>query len=324
MASTFITNWLLNTENCIDYWSRTTLPGPPFALTPFPGCSYPNSDVLSHSITIACRTPSSAPISFDYFPEPYYGNPDDHVTKSAIVLSYNPGPMVIGQIQHGDLHNRYLHNFRGNYQSLATAFGFLPVTLAYINSRRNELNAMLPFIHALNKNSPLFMDMVPWHSKKFSGFRNDLISTIVTLKQVWENVFIPAILNAKNSLITHYIGKRKIVFIAVGAKYSVNILPILGFDNITTAHFAFPPDSAFNLQHTAIDTVNGRIKIWRIQNADIETKLSDLKVDNNDSIKEELKNYDEMYCLNMWTLQPNMRLLGGHAATTLNHVLGML
>ena len=99
MPSALVNLWITDIQNKIDYWFNNypTTPGI-FAITPLPHAPLIHPDILSHSVSSTCPSPPFPHISFDHFPEPYYGNPDDDIEKLAVVLFYNPGPSGASQL----------------------------------------------------------------------------------------------------------------------------------------------------------------------------------------------------------------------------------
>ena len=148
MATPFVNIWINRIENSIKYWITTYPVGPyPFVITPLPAPAVVSPNVLSHRIASCCPSPPKPAISFDHFPEPYYGNPDDHIQKSAVVLFYNPGPsgpdQLLGNLAPGSFHRNYLAH-RRNYFSMSSAFCFCTGTInRFINPKTNQLNNLL-------------------------------------------------------------------------------------------------------------------------------------------------------------------------------------
>ena len=332
MPSTFVRNWINDVENCVQFWS-VNLPLSPelFSVTPLPIAPAINPQVLSHNITSCCTDspPSDFTISFDHFPEPYYGDSDDYVAKSAVVLFYNPGPHGHDQLHFSlnpgsFLHTNYLTVFAGNYYNLSASYGFCAGTVGgFITPKTNQLNAMLGFIPAFTESKPLFMDLVPWHSNKFKGL-NPTRLTIDVNKEIWEKVLIPAVLNARNTSVTKYLnrgGKKIIVLLAVGAKYSRDgWLTLLGFNDITHLIPNFHPNTIIIPRGTGCDIVtpNGTIKIWQISTKEVANKFDEF---SSVMIPNELIDYEQIIIINQWTKHRDMNILGWKSQMSLQHIL---
>ncbi len=139
MPSNYINNWITEIQVKIDYWYNNFRPGN-FYITPLliqkkllPNPPAINPQILNHHLTSCCPRPPRSPISFAHFPEPYYGNPDDQILKSAVVLFLNPGPAGNDQL-HGNLtsQNTFNHKYnlcRNNYFNLSSTYKFCDGTL---------------------------------------------------------------------------------------------------------------------------------------------------------------------------------------------------
>ena len=90
----------------------------------------------------------------DYFPEPYYGNPDDEIEKLAVILFYNPGPQK--QEQHinsrgeGTFYNNYLQN-ELNYNRMSANLNFCDNTIDDFYNSNYAFKGFLDQIYFLNK-----------------------------------------------------------------------------------------------------------------------------------------------------------------------------
>lgn len=325
MASLFINTWVKNIQNKIDYWyDNFTLTPAVFSITPLPAPSIINPNILNHNITSCCPSAQFPPISFAHFPEPYYGNPDDDIEKLAVCLFYNPGPQKDDQLitarGAGTFYDNYIES-GNNYNLLSCNLLFVPVTINTFWTPK--INQLLNLFQCLNfkkdELKPLILDLIPWHSDKFTGVNNGRFITIDTIQELKKNVFIPAILNANNSRISHYLNSikktnNKIVLFAIGAKYSRNnYLTSLGFQDIT---FTIP----INLPNIVI--VNGDIhangpnrivKVWKIDSNNLIPQNEDLQ---------QIKN-KEIYVINLWTKNVGMNIPRDICAT-LDHILNTI
>jgi hypothetical protein len=319
MSSTYITNWIKHTDLQINYWLDNYFITPAdFSVTGIPGSPILHSSVLNHNLTSCCPSPNYPEISFEHFPEPYYGNPDDSKGKSAVVLFYNPGPQDPNQDISARGPNTFYDNFIVNsrsYYLLAKNLHFCLNTMTkFWNPKNNQLNNLLSFIPNNSiELSPLFMDIIPWHSRNFRGLLKTRYSLPDTLNEFKRNVIIPAVLNASNTLITRYVNsistkKNTIVLFAIGALYSnKNYLTQIGFKNIT------------NLIPNHIDhvTINNRIVAGNNSKITIlHTTGSQLKsnIDGLNQLAEK-----DIYIINMWT--PNIGMnIPISIQTTLSHI----
>ena len=314
MATPFVNTWINRIENSIKYWSITYSAGPyPFVITPLPAPAVVNTNVLSHRITSCCPSPPKPAISFDHFPEPYYGNPDDDVQKTAVVLFYNPGPsgpdQLLGNLAPGSFHSNYLAHGE-NYFSMSSAFRFCSGTInKFIKPKTNQLNNLIGCMDEIPLNlNPLFMDLLPWHSDKFQGFIRKRFIDPGTKNEVWENMMFTAILNAKNTSVTHYVntlknGGSKIVLFCIGSYYQ-HVLTAIGFDDITHLIPIALPHAFFSKPGViSAYTDNKRIKVWRLNSSDLNSRIKDS--DCTEDLSENLAGSD-VYIINMWTTVRSM------------------
>jgi hypothetical protein len=321
MATPFITNWIKETDLEIDYWVNNYLKAPHlFSVTGTPHLPIINANVLRHNLTSCCPTPNFPKISFEHFPEPYYGNPDDSAEKLAVVLFYNPGPQGIDQHINSRGPDTFYDKFIANghsYCSLSTHLNFCSNTINnFWNPKNVQLNNLLNFIpfnsHELK---PLFMDIIPWHSPSFKGLLNARFTLPNTIDEFKSKVIIPATFIAKNSLITRYVNSlpsktNKIVLLAIGALYSNGLyLNQIGFNNITNTIPAHIGHVMINQR--IITGNNSKITIWHITGNHLKSEL-------NDNISE-LSNKN-IYIINLWT--PNIGMnIPGAIQVTFNHIL---
>jgi hypothetical protein len=293
-----------------------------------------NPNILNHDLTSCCPTPPKSPISFAHFPEPYYGNPDDLISKSAVVLFFNPGEAGVDQL-HGNLSSADTFNSKynfhhNNYFDLASNFNFCRATVkGFIIPKTRQLNRVLDFINNISEKKPLFMDLIPWHSENFNGLDLPRFSIPNSIVQAKKMVLIPAIMNALNTEITAYanqFSKNKIVLLCVGAKYSKeSILSTIGFKDITTSiqliNNPFPNLTPPNLPHTILNSNNdisadsiSKIKIWKINGCDF-IKSIELDHDTETNISNK-----EIIIINVWNMARSMDI-PQNIGPTLDHIL---
>lgn len=332
MASLFINNWINRTQNLIDYWFNNYPLAPNrFSISPTPGLPLIDSNILNHNLTSSCPTPPFPSISFEHFPEPYYGNPDDEFKKVAVVLFYNPGPQ--DELQHilsrgeGTFFDNYrLNDF--NYSSLSRNLNFCLNTInSFWSPKTKQLSNLLSFL-TYNKNDfqPFFMDLIPWHSKNFNGVDSDRFTLSNTLLELKLNVIIPAILNAKNSLVTDYLnktleGKRKIVLFAVGAKYSnQNYLQYCGFDDISTSIPQMLPHVSLVNNVIQAGWPSKRLKIWKLND---NRFFSNILIENQDQELGLDLEKDDVYIVNIWNTNVGMNIPQG-ISDSMKHILDSL
>jgi hypothetical protein len=335
MPSHYLNNWIQEIQEKIDYWNLNfPLVPNSFAITPLPSLPVLNSNILSHDLTSCCPTPPKSPISFAHFPEPYYGDPDDFVSKSAVVLFFNPGDGGVDQL-HGNVSsaNTFCSKYnqhQNNYFDLARNYNFCRTTVnSFIIPKTRQLNVALSFIHNISDKKPLFMDLIPWHSKNFNGLDLPRFSNPNTIAQAKKMVFIPAILNAMNTEITAYLSKfskNKIVLICVGAKYSKeSILSTIGFKDITSnirlVNNPFPNLAPPNLPYTILSSNNdiivdsiSKMKIWKVSGSEF---VKDIELD-----QESVGNISskEIIVINVWNMMRSMDI-PQNIGLTLDHIL---
>ena len=319
MPSNYMNNFLNETQNRIDFWFNNyrTL-NDIFSVSPLGETLIINPNVLNHNLT-SCYTSDRYPIDFDYFPEPYYGNPDDEIEKLAVILFYNPGPQI--QKQHinsrgeGTFYNNYLQN-ELNYNRMSANLNFCDNTIKYFwKPKLDQLHDLLGFLNLSGKSLlPFFMDLIPWHSEKFTRLKLNRFTRIDTKIEFKLNVIIPAILNAKNSSVSGFVNSisndsNKIVFFAVGANYSNNsILSSVGFEDITDLipqHI----DHYIN-NNTLVAGNNARIKVWKINST-----IFNMGIEAHEDIVE-----SDIYVLNLWT--PNVGMnIPRNISSTICHIL---
>jgi|688.fasta_scaffold438426_1 hypothetical protein len=243
--------------------------------------------ILNNNLASSCRTP----VDFNFFPEPYYGDIDDTVKKSAVVLLYNPGPPDPLQNYHNHLPGSFkdiLTHHKSYYELSKNLHFCINTIIGFIIPKTRQLNNLLSGIGVQLKEDckPLFMDIVPWHSNIFNGFNHNF-NTIDTLNEFRKNVILPAILNAKNTVFNDFLNKKssdKIVFFAVGAIYSRGLLlQRIGFNCINvTFPFALAPN----------------VSVWKINTNDLKIDFIEENQDLNE-IKDK-----EVFIINIWT--PNI------------------
>lgn len=326
--TTYIETWIKKIQKQYDYW-----------FDQYPVVPVINPEILSHNLTSCCQGPGDQEISFAHFPEPYYGNPDDDVRKSAVVLFYNPGPMHKDQLRYASEFLAKYESNNCNYNELSSNFCFVGRTIKdFITPKTKQINSLLSDIR-VQDTVPLFMDLIPWHSTKFKGIDVHRYSHENTLKEAKEMVFIPAILNAVNTDISQYVNtlknscnKNKIILFAIGAKYSSDeLLELLGFKDITNRiqlmNNPFPNlNPPENLHYTLLSS-KGEISI------DLKSKIRIWSVMGSEFIKgfdsEELQlsgiNNKEIFIINTWTLQQDMNIPhDNYCNLTLKHILQTL
>jgi|GEM_PF-5796458 len=175
MPTPYLSKWIQDIDNEIDFLVHNYPITPHlFSITHPPAIQAIHPIVLSHSITSCWPSPPIPPISFSHYPEPYYGNPDDSIRKSAVVLFYNPGGYSDGQMLGSKLlnsfHQKYLAH-GSSYYHLSMAFDFCTRTVnGFILPKTNQVNTLMSFMVTVPENvQPIFMDIIPWHSAKFIG-----------------------------------------------------------------------------------------------------------------------------------------------------------
>jgi hypothetical protein len=322
MPSDYVNDWINQTQDNIDYWFDNYLLTPNvFNITPLPNFPIISPNILNHNLTSCCPVPNFPEISFEHFPEPYYGNPDDDTKKFTVVLFYNPGPQVneqsINARGNGTFYNNY-YNCNNNYYNLSSELLFCDVTInRFLVPKMQQLNNLFQFIpHSLDI-KPLFMDLIPWHSNKFSSLHQGRFCQPQTLSEFKTNVILPAVLNAKNSFVTDYINsisnnKNKIILFAIGALYTnQNYLHSIGFNNITAN---IPNHQAHvNNNNIIVAGNNSKITIWHINS----NKLL------NDHSKLAFLANKEIYIINMWT--PNIGMnIPQNITMTMEHIFNNL
>ncbi len=325
MASLFINTWVKDIQKKIDYWyNNFTLTPHVFRITLLPAAPVINPNILNHNITSCCPSPQFPPISFEHFPEPYYGNPDDDIEKLAVCLFYNPGPQ--GADQH--ITARGTGTFYNNYAMCGNNYNMLSSTLSFCVGTINRFwipktNQLLNLFNCLNFKkedlNPLFIDLIPWHSNTFKDIDFNRFATANTLQEVKNNVLIPAILNANNSSISHYLNSinktnNKIVLFAIGAKYSRNnYLTSLGFQDITSTIPNNLPNTVIVNGDIHANGPNKIVKIWKIKINNLISQNIDLH-----HIKDK-----EVYIINLWTRNVGMNIPQG-ICDTLDHILNTI
>jgi len=263
------------------------------------------------------------PISFSHFPEPYYGDPDDSIMKSAVVLFYNPGGFSNAQ-SHGSalpdsIHQKYLAH-GSSYYHLSAAFNFCFGTVnGFITPKTNQVNTLIGCLVTVSENvRPLFIDIIPWHSTKFIGLNNVRFTLPDTTSDVRKKVLLPAILNAENSLLTRYLnslqsGGGKTVLLSVGAKYSRHFLPKLGFQDVTRLIPDNPPVSVVNdIGDIVAFLPYKKVKVWKINTSDI--------VDSTDEVDTSLLNR-EIIIINVWYSTGRTMNIPIDICPTIQHIL---
>jgi len=319
MPSAFINNWINETQNNIDYWyNNFTLTPNVFSITPLPAAPVINPNILNHNLTSCCPDPNFPQISFEHFPEPYYGNPDDSIEKLTVVLFYNPGPHNFSQsiLNHAanSFHDNYIIN-GSNYFNLSSNLNFVNNTInGFWIPKNNQLLNLFSCMDFINNNyKPLFMDLIPWHSNNFNGLNFSRFILPNTLIEFKNNVLLPAILNANNSVVSRFLNSihnsnNKIVFFAVGAKYSNNnYLNSIGFNDITPN---IPNHNNHILKgNTLVVGNNSRLRVWKIN--------SNLLIKNNDNLEDLL--HKEIILINLWTTNVGMNI-PSNICPTINHI----
>ena len=319
MTSKFIKNWKKDIQNKINFWFNNYLNNPSsFQISN--SANTPMKNILSYHLTSCCKTSTESQISFDHFPEPYYGNPDDNILKSAVVLFFNPGEADDNQLLGNantscTFHARY-NAANNNYYKLASKLNFCDNTIKkFWNIKLRQLNKILSEIIPNNDlGLPLFMDLIPWHSKEFKGLVESRFKNSYVIEEAKRMVFIPAFLNAINTKLNRYLheDQNSVILMCVGAKYSRdNILSSLGFkdisDTINTINNPFPNLSPPNLRFTILNSNNdicvdskSKLKIWKCQG---KVFLDGIKIDNEAS---ELLFKKDLIIINIWTIAKGM------------------
>jgi hypothetical protein len=327
MPSIYINNWIKEIQGKIDYWYNNYSPVN-FYITPLlkqkkkwiPNTPIIDARILNHHLTSCCPSPPKSQISFNHFPEPYYGNPDDQILKSAVILFFNPGApgndQLLGNFKTVDTFNNKYIACGCNYFHLSSSGNFCDNTIKrFIKPKTKQLNSILSFVPNISNYEPLFMDLVPWHSDKFDGLDFGRFTEPATIEEIKKNVFIPAILNAINTSITHHANKvadNKIIVFCVGAKYSKeHILSSVGFNDITSTiqliNNPFPSFSPQTLPYTMLNS-NGdisvdsksKIKVWKSIGSNI---IDNVEVDENTRV---ILNNKEIVVFNIWNMARSM------------------
>jgi hypothetical protein len=322
MASGFIQNWISELQDKIDFW-YTNYPNTPsaFSVSPLNMPLVVDLNILNHNITSACPSPPFPQISFAHFPEPYYGDSDDSTKKLAVVLFYNPGPSGEDQLLSasgpGTFHDNYVAS-GSNYYNLSRNLKFCNGTInRFWNPKNNQLSNLFEELEFKKEDlKPLFLDMVPWHSDKFSGLNMARYNLPNCMIEVKKNVIVPAALNAENSAISRYANQltnssNKIVLFAVGAQYSNNFLNPLGFSDITNTIPVMIPHTVQNNNAIQINGGSSKMKVWKMIGDNLNLELTDEFTGLNNK---------EIYIINMWTANIGMDI-PRDASHTLDHVL---
>lgn len=312
--SLFIKNWQAEIQTKIDAWlidkSTTSLKTTLFKISPLGTPVIHNPLILNHYITSCCPEPTFHPISFDHFPEPYYGDPSDELEKLTVVLFYNPGPSGDDQLYNNTSAGSFLTNYTkcgNNYSQLSSKLLFCAPTInSFWNTKNKQL---LNLFHDLDVEiegvSPFFLDLIPWHSNRFSGVDKVRISSPETKKEIINNVILPAACIAKNSVITRFYNDlhcsdNGIIIFAVGSLYSKysngSFLSVIGFKDITSNLINSSGIIGCNNEIRIIkeNKQKGTFKIWHKNSDDLEY---------HDAIETKLKGQD-IFIINMWT--PNI------------------
>lgn len=322
MASVLINNWMNDIQKKIDFWyNNYTSTAGVFVISPLPLSPVVHLDILNHNVTSACPSTNYPAISFAHFPEPYYGNPDDQIEKLAVVLFYNPGPSGDDQLLSNNGPGTFHENYKKagyNYFELSSNLQFCNGTInRFWNPKNNQLiNLFEDLSFEKPELNPLFLDLVPWHSDKFNGVEISRYNLPNCIDELKRNVFLPAILNAQNSAISHYLNKvtnstSKIVMFAVGAKYSRDgYLSSIGFNDITDTIPQLAPHTIIQGNDIRINGSSSKMKIWKLEGGTLTIEglnISDLQ-------------NKEIFIINMWTANVGMDIPRG-SSETLKHVL---
>jgi len=324
MPSIYITNWINDIQNKIDFWFNNFPINPGlFNITNLPLPPIVNPNILNHNLTSCCPTPPQSQISFSHFPEPYYGNPKDDVLKLAVVLFFNPGAagvnQLLGNIGLNTFHSNYL-TCGSNYYNLSTRLMFLNVTINKFWKPKsmqiqNLLNCIIP--DSINY-EPLFMDLIPWHSTNFNGLVNNRFILPSTLAEAKQMIFLPAIFNAANSKVSEYVNtlnesKNKIVLFCVGSLYSrQNYLRQIGFKDITNTIPGIFPHTIIQNNVIHAFTNSKILKVWKISGGDL---LENEEIKETNEIKEK-----EIIIINLWTKNVGMNI-PKNICQTIKHIL---
>ena len=327
MPSNYLNNWIDEIQSKIDYWYNNYSPGN-FYITPLskkkkkwiPVTPKIDKRILNHHLASCCPSPPKSPISFAHFPEPYYGNPYDNILKSAVVLFFNPGPpnddQLLGNLKSLDTFNNKYITCKNKYVDLSSSGNFCKGTVdGFIKPKTKQLNSILSFIPNISDSKALFMDIIPWHSDRFDGLDFGRFTEPATIEEIKKNVFIPAILNAINTSITHHANKvtdNKIIVFCVGAKYSKeHILSSIGFNDITSTiqliNNPFPSFRPQTLPYTMLNS-NGdisvdsksKIKVWKSIGLNI---IDNVELDEDTRV---ILNNKEIVVFNIWNMARSM------------------
>lgn len=324
MATPYLNNWIRDIDAKIDFWVNNYMITPHlFSITHLPGAPVIHPNVLSHRITSCCPSPPMPPISFSHYPEPYYGNPDDSVRKSAVVLFYNPGgysyAQLLGSMLPNSFHQKYLVH-GSSYFNLSSALDFCVGTVnGFIVPKTNQVcNLMGCMVTVPDNVRPLFMDMIPWHSNGFIGMNHFRFAHPDIIADVRKKVLLPAIFNAENSLLTHYLnslhnGRGKTILLSVGAKYSRHFLPTLGFHDVTRLIPDNPPVSVVDGIGDILACLPfKKVKVWKISTSDI--------VDTSDEVEISSHNR-EIFIINVWYSTGRTMNIPIDICPTIQHIL---
>ena len=147
MATNYIDFWIKDIQSKIDFWFNnfSAMRGI-FSISPLPLAPAVDARVLNHNITSTCPSPKYPSISFEHFPEPYYGDPDDDVEKLAVVVFYNPGPSGSDQLLSargaGTFYDNYI-NSESDYYTLSKNLNFCLGTINGFWLPKNDQLLML-------------------------------------------------------------------------------------------------------------------------------------------------------------------------------------
>jgi hypothetical protein len=345
----YIANWIQRVEDAVKYWRNAKNIG---QWDEFISDKYVYSNLITSCVSVDMQNNKQKHYRIDIssFPEPYYGNPDDSVKKSAVVLLYNPGASnnKLGRRPHGE--DTFIFKYKKNnfnyseLSSVADFEGFLSNTEEYMKKKRNSLNVILKdcSVNEIQEN-PFFMDLVPWHSKKFGHF--DLVKFRKIEKQAKLNVFIPATLIAANSRLTEIaksIGKSKnkiVVFICVGAMYGKKegVLKACGFNDVTDKvelmnnpmNSHSKPKFNKSIRYTMLTdagditySAESYVRVWKITANELIKGLDDNDFSN--SILCKANNFDVVvFAINIWNRKQGMTL-PENLGPTINEILKQL
>jgi hypothetical protein len=352
-TTNYVKNWIKRVDYAVEYWRKN-----PKKLDTWQ--KFINDKNTYSNLITSCvaqrnshkLTPKEYQIDINSFPEPYYGNPDDSIEKTAVVLFYNPGGSNFHLFRSaqgkGTFFTKYYNN-KLSYSKLSSLPGFKGF-IGPVSKKNTLTHFIAPKKNSLHKilnncgmspvtGEPFFLDLVPWHSEKFGLFDMKLFKQNA-FRQALQNVFIPAILNANNSLFSYEArarskGKNIIVFFCVGALYSKvgknsGILEVCGFKDVTSGisliknKVPIPYTMITRAGDLTFDT-SSFLRVWKISWGYLKTRLSGDTIDSEffSNLDDTLSDVTEIYAINVWNRNPGMTI-PANLDSTINEILNQL